>query len=62
MHDLSEFFGLVDEKSVTDAAFQDRFLAHELVLRFNCLTKTESKLILHSHKTKNLLVFTVLAT
>ena len=30
------FFCLVDEKSVTDAAFQERFLAHELVLRFNC--------------------------
>ena len=31
---LKIFFGLVDEKSVTDAEFQDCFLAHELVLRF----------------------------
>ena len=45
------FFSVVDEKSVTDAAFPDCFLVHQLLLRFNCLTKTQSKLILHSHKT-----------
>ena len=45
-------FGVVDEKSGTDAAFQDCFLVHQLVLRFNCLTITQSKLILRCHKTK----------
>ena len=45
------FFTVVDEKSITDAAYSDCFLVNQLLLRFNCLTITQSKLILHSHKT-----------
>ena len=45
------FFTVVDEKSITDGAFSDCFLVNQLLLRFNCLTITQSKLILHSHKT-----------
>ena len=45
------FFSVVDEKSVTDTAFPDCFLVHQLLLRSNCLTKTQSKLILHSTQT-----------
>ena len=45
------FFTVVDEKSITDGAFPDCFLVNHLLLRFYCLTITQSKLILHSHKT-----------